>query len=355
MRYAALILFLLAPALLEAQSTVQRDARLLAAPNGRALATFRADAPVQTGATRAGATLVTLQGYVHRSLIGAARDSFRISVDASNGALLRATAASDGRVLALLHNGMGLHEVSRRGEWVQVRRTAWVPTNAVARSRQAAAPAPRGATPPAPRAGSGAVASARRAQPADGAATDSAPGALDVESVAAALVSEDMTPLRRAELVGSPGGRAVGAVEPGTRVVPLARERGWVRVRVEGWVQEDALAMSDTTLRTALSAADIRSDPEGTRGRAVRWEVQLLAFQTADLLRRDMQPDEPYLLARGPASENALLYLALPPALVTEARGIPALTNVVITGRVRVGRSTPAGVPIVDVQSISRR
>ncbi len=349
MRYLCILLALLAPSLSYAQATVRSDARLMSSPSGRALATFRSGAAVQPGATRSGATRVTLQGYIHRSLLGAARDSFRISVNASSGALLRAAPSRNGRVLALLHNGMGLHEVSRRGEWVQVRRTAWVASSAVERPRQAARP------PQQPAARTVTAAPSETVAPA--AATDSAPGALDAEAAAATLISEDMTPLRRAELAGAPGGGGgtVGAVEPGTRLVPLARENGWVRVRVEGWVPEEALAMADTALHTTLSAADIRADPNGARGRPVRWQVQVLAFQTADQLRRDLKTDEPYLLARGPTGENAILYLALPEPLVAGARGIPALSTIVVTGRVRVGQSSPAGVPIIDVQSITRR
>ncbi len=352
MRYLCVLLVLLAPSLLHAQATVRNDARLLSSPSGRALATFRGGATVQPGATRSGATQVTLQGYIHRSLLGAARDSFRISVNASSGALLRADPSRNGRVLALLHNGMGLHEVSRRGEWVQVRRTAWVTSSAVERPRQAARPPQR----PAARTVATAESRTAGAVPPP-AATDSAPGAVDAEVSAATPISEDMTPLRRVDLAGAPGGAGatVGAVEQGTRLVPLARESGWVRVRVEGWVPEEALSMADTVLHTTLSAADIRADPDGAKGRPVRWQVQVLAFQTADQLRRDMKTDEPYLLARGPVGENAILYLALPEPLVANARGIPALSTVVVTGRVRVGRSNPAGVPIIDVQSITRR
>jgi hypothetical protein len=138
-------------------------------------------------------------------------------------------------------------------------------------------------------------------------------------------------------------------------MTPLARERGWVRVRVEGWVLERDATAADSLLRAELSAADLRADPEGTRGRMVRWDVQVLAFQTADPLRRDMAPDEPYLLARGPGTENALLYLAIPPSLVPTARAVPSLTSVTVTARVRSGRSEPVGVPILDLQSLARR
>jgi hypothetical protein len=172
----------------------------------------------------------------------------------------------------------------------------------------------------------------------------------------AAAVSPGTVPLRpaaRAELRAAPDGNAIGTLNPSTTVVPLARERGWVRVRVEGWVRERDLLPVDSTLRTGLSAADMRVDPDGAKGKLVRWDVEVLAFQRADALRRDLQLNEPYLLARGPAGENAMLYLAIPASLVAEARAIPALKVMRITARVRTGRSSPTNVPILDVETLT--
>jgi hypothetical protein len=99
----------------------------------------------------------------------------------------------------------------------------------------------------------------------------------------------------------------------------------------------------------------LRADPAGAHGKLVRWEVQVLSLQTADALRKDLAPDEPYLLARGPGHENAILYLAVPPSLLAAARSIRALTTVTVTARVRNGRSEPVGVPILDMLSIDAR
>ena len=170
------------------------------------------------------------------------------------------------------------------------------------------------------------------------------------------FVSPATIPLRpssTASLRTAPGGAVIGSVASPATVIPLARERGWVRVRVEGWVREQDLLPVDSTLRTALSAADLRADPEGTKGKLVRWKVEVLAFQRADALRRDLATGEPYLLARGPAGENALLYLALPASMVAEATAITPLTVVQITARVRTGRSAPTNVPILDVEALT--
>lgn len=165
----------------------------------------------------------------------------------------------------------------------------------------------------------------------------------------------DLTPARRTALRSAPDGKAVAVIEPRAPLKATLRERGWRRVQVEGWVREAELVPADSTARSALGAADLRADPDGTRGKTVRWDVQVLAFQTADPLRRDLAPDEPYLLARGPASENALTYLTIPPALLPAAQSIAPLSNVTVTARVRTGRSDPAGVPVLDLLSIAPR
>lgn len=178
----------------------------------------------------------------------------------------------------------------------------------------------------------------------------------DSTTAAPKFISPATLPLRAtgtAELRTAPDGAVTGTISRTGTVIPLARERGWVRVRMEGWVRESDLLPIDSTLRTALSAADLRADPEGSKGKLVRWKVEVLALQRADALRRDLVEGEPYLLARGPVGENSILYLALPPALVNDARAITPLTVVQITARVRNGRSAPTNVPILDIETIT--
>ena len=124
---------------------------------------------------------------------------------------------------------------------------------------------------------------------------------------------------------------------------------------MEGWVQERDLVPADTAVRTGTSAADLRADPQGSRGKVVRWNVQVLAKQKADVLRRDLAPDEVYLLARGPNEENALLYLVVPASLMSSANAMPELTQAMVTARVRTGKSELVGVPILDLLSITPR
>jgi hypothetical protein len=157
----------------------------------------------------------------------------------------------------------------------------------------------------------------------------------------------------------APDGRTLATIAAGspmTPVTPVARDRGWVRVDVVGWVKDDGLAPATATVG-ALSAADLRADPQKARGAVVRWDVQVLALAHADVLHKDLTPDEPYLLARGPGNENAMLYIAIPPALLPQATALIALAPITATivATVRNGKSAPLGVPILDAQSLTRR
>jgi hypothetical protein len=185
------------------------------------------------------------------------------------------------------------------------------------------------------------------------AAAQSTPPAVD-SAKAPPPAAGALRPSGRAEMRTAPDGSVIGTIVGEGTVVPLARERGWVRVRMEGWVRETSLLPIDAALSTGLSAADLRADPAEAKGKLVRWTVEVLALQRADALRRDLAPGEPYLLARGPSGENAMLYLALPAALVNDAKAITPLSVVQIVARVRNGRSAPTNVPILDIESIAK-
>src|SRR5215216_2974629 len=167
-------------------------------------------------------------------------------------------------------------------------------------------------------------------------------------------IATKSTPIRAAPVTGAAPTPAVGQLAKGATVELIGRDREWVRVRLEGWVRESDLTVADSTLRP-LSAADVRSDPSGSQGKLVQWDVEAVALQTADPLRTGLQPGEQYLLALGPGAEKTLVYLAVPETLLATARNLRPLAQITVTARVRNGRSEPAGVPILDLQSISRR
>jgi hypothetical protein len=147
----------------------------------------------------------------------------------------------------------------------------------------------------------------------------------------------------------------VATLPAGATMVEVARDRGWVKVRVEGWMPETELVPADSSFTEGLRAVDLRVDAARVRGRVVRWDVQSISLQKADPLRRGLEPDEPYLLALGPVGENVVLYLAVPPALLAEARALPPMSDLRITARVRLGRSEPTGAPILDLLTLTRR
>jgi hypothetical protein len=360
MRLIRILAAMLVPAAASAQHTTIRTAtELRNAPDGGVVAELRSGTPVAPGHARGAWTAVTLEGYLHASVVHGKRQEYPIS--AADGATLRATPSRSGAPLARLHEGMGLQRVNTKGEWVHVRRTGWVRTSALAPAQTtvAARTPPRTLPRTPPRARSRATAppprsAARvaRAPAPDSVVSDSVSGALDSADTipTPAFALEHRVPLRLA-----PDGATLATLDSNTHVTTLTRDRQWVRVRVEGWVQAADLVPADTSVLTAVSAADLRSDPDRYRGRTVRWHVQKIALQSADPLRKGMAPDEPYLLARGPGTENALLYLALPPSLVDQARRIDPLASMLITARVRFGRSDPSGVPLLDVLTISQQ
>jgi hypothetical protein len=303
------------------------------APGGTVVASLRAGTKVSVGTHKGADALVVVEGWVDASLLGPARDTFPASVGRTSPVRLRATPSPQGAILAEFRPGAGVTALAKSGTWTRVRRGAWIPSSALAKT----------------------VASSSGArQPAAQAPPPVAAAAAVQETVVPAPAGA-MSARGATKLLTSPGGRGVADLAPGAVVEPLARARGWMRVRVEGWVNERDFAPADSAFGANLSAADLRADPDGTRGKVVRWEVQILSLQAADPLRRDMARDEPYLLAKGPGTENALLYLAVPPSLLSEVKAIPPLTIVIVTARVRAGRSEPVGTPILDLKTISRR
>ena len=364
MRCALLAVALVATPLVapvDAQTSVRANTVFLSGPTGRELATIRAGANVRTmagaGAVRQGRTQVTLDGYIDASLLGPGRDSFPNVVKASGGARLRAAGRADAAIIADLRDGMGLNVVSRTGSWVRVRRSGWVTTGALA-ANSAGPTSPReGSAPPATGRGrSNAVPGAARG--ASLSAQDSAaarPSGDTSPAPAAAPPEGALTAAAGVAIRTAPDGAPVATLDSGALLAPVARAGGWTRVRVEGWVRDDQVVPADTALQLSLSGADLRASPERYRAAVVRWQVEFISIQKADPLRRDLRAGEQYVLARGPGTEAGLLYLAIPPALLPEVQRFKPLDVISITARVRVGRSEPAGVPVLDLISAARK
>ncbi|NUO65149.1 MAG: hypothetical protein HOQ11_10415 [Gemmatimonadaceae bacterium] len=335
-----------APRAARAQDVIVRGTDLFAAPGERPLATLRKGAVVAAGARQGNWVQATVDGWVAAPFLGGARDSFALTIKPGNPVRLRADAAPQSAVVGDLRAGMGVAQVERRGAWVHIRRTGWVAIASVGAAAPVATATP---TPPATVDTTPAtIAPAEQQQTTKPATRTTAP----VDSGPGGLV---LTPVGQTALAAAPDGQRVGTLLPGARTTVTGRDRGWIRVQVEGWAREADFSVADSALKGAVSAADLRSDPEGTVGRIVHWDVEILAHQISDALRKNLADREPYLLAQGPAGENSLLYLAIPPALAPAAAQIPDLAKATITARVRTGRSEPVGVPVLELITIVRR
>jgi hypothetical protein len=349
-RNSLVILCVLVASSARAQSTAATAAAVRVAPDGRLVATMRAGAALKPGATKGDWTAVTIEGFLHKSVVTAKKDA--LTIRAASGASLRASADPSGAVIAVIENGVTVDKLSASGDWMRVRRDAWVQKRDIKTVVAKAPPLVGGAPQRAPStqgAPQKVAAIPPRAAPAPPPAP--APAArFDAPAAAGDFAASHPIILRAA-----PDGKPAGPAEAAARVRIVARDHGWARVALEGWVRESELIPVDSSSVSAVSAADLRSDPEHYKGSTVRWVVQAIAVQQADPLRKGLAPDEPYLLARGPGSESSLLYLALPPALVASARALQPLSNIMVLARVRAGRSEPSGVPILDVLRIVPR
>jgi hypothetical protein len=333
------------PAASQAQTSLGVASIARGAPNGPSVAAVSAGAPIVVGASKGNETQITIEGWVDGTRLGGGKDSYPASVNGKRALRMRGTPSKLGKVVAELHAGVGLSTVERKGTWTKVKRTVWIPSSVLGKSAATVA-APRRAEPPAPLV---APPTPSVAAPAPSVTPPTPPA----PSLPTNAPAGSMRPAKTARLFVAPSGAASADLGAMAVLEPLARDRGWVKVRMEGWVNERDLIAIDSV--PALTAADLHADPEGTKGRTVRWEVQVLSLQTADPLRHELARDEPYLLARGPGSENALLYLAVPPSLATLAASLPPLTTVIINAKVRSGRSEPSGAPILDLKSITKR
>lgn len=179
-------------------------------------------------------------------------------------------------------------------------------------------------------------------------------GAARAQDTVRPPAAQTVIPARPAVLRGYPDGKPTGRADTSARLEVLARDRNWLRVRMEGWVLATDVVPADSGGLTRMSAADLRADSAGARGKLVRWEVEFVALHTADPLRKGLVDGEPYMLVQGPGDERSLLYIAVPPSLIGMARAVPPLAHLTIVARVRYGRSDPVGVPVLDLQALSR-
>ncbi len=296
-------------------------------PSGRAtlLATVNAGAEFGAEGEDGRWVQIVLEGWLWaRSLDSTVRDGFDLIVTPRGGENLRAE--PNGRVLARVSEGALLEEIDRRPGWVRVRRIGWMFGPSLDRV---------GAPP----------VSAAQAEPEPTPEIPSLGGSvLDYASTAAP------TALRR-----TPDGDSTGAIIADVPVRILARSGEWVRVSTEGWVRESDLASGSPGILVGVSGAEVRARPAEYEGKLLQWTVQFIAVQSPDEVRRDIPEGTRYMLARGPVPETGFIYVVLTDAQADQLEREEPLSELVIVGRVRTGRSHYLGNPVLTLVEVARR
>jgi hypothetical protein len=153
------------------------------------------------------------------------------------------------------------------------------------------------------------------------------------------------------ELRTRPDSAAMGSLAAGTAGRVLAQSGEWTRVRFEAWVRADQLTPAPGAA-DAVTAAELRADPERHVGRVVAWRVQLIGVQRADELRPEMPPGAPYLLTRGPLPESGFVYVMVPRAEVARFRAMPPLAELTLRVQIRAARTRYLATPVVELVEV---
>jgi hypothetical protein len=289
--------------------------------SGNRLATLFMDASVRVTESRGRWILGSIEGWIwNESVDSTNRDGFDFVVSKPEGENLREQPEGSARRVAVLRRGMLLDSLETRGGWTRVGREAWIWSESTV--------------------------------PIEGQATQS-PDAADE------LGSEPRRPppLSDRLVVGSdaaglllnPDGDTTAVLKGGADLTILARQGGWSRVRLEGWVWEPSTLPPDSAAGDALTLDALRANPHQFHGRRVEWTVQFVALQQAEAVRTDFYEGESYFLARPPGASRGIVYVAVPPELLPAVQELGALQTVEIVARVRTGRSALVGVPILDL------
>ncbi len=314
---------------LEAQSRyrVIRTENFRREPTGTAplLATVNAGVEMRAESVDGRWVQVILDGWIWgRSLEVTDREGYELVVGARDGENLRSE--PNGRILARVSTGTLFEEVERRPGWVRVRRVGWMFGPSLEQL---------GGSP-----------TARREDPPR--ATPTVPPT--AEPVLDRAVTADRTVLHR-----SPDGDSAGVLVADAPVRVIARSGEWVRVQVEAWARETDLRPSTPGVLVGVTGAEVRARPAEFEGKNVQWIVQFIAVQDADEVRRDIPTGQRYMLARGPLPETGFVYVLLTDAHVAQLAKMEPLTELIIVGQVRTGRSHYLGNPVLSLVEMARR
>jgi len=303
-------------------------------PEGTPLVSLPAGAPLETGEVKGDWKEATVDGWVYTaSTSRTKREGFDLVVTADEGENLRA--APNGRIVGRLREGTLLERVGAKGKWTHVRRDGWVPRRAVMPRRSPAqGQAPRAAPPPAAQA-KAAAAAAPPAKPAPAPADE-----------------EPMELARQVSLSAAPDGPPLATVQGGVPARVVGRAAGWVKVQVDGWIKEEDLKPSESGAVMGVTAEEVRTSPDRYVGQTLQWRLQLIAVQSADELRSEMAPGQPYLLMRGPLPEPGFVYVTIPAERVADFRALPPLRELVLRLTIRAARTRYLTTPVAELVSV---
>jgi hypothetical protein len=327
--------------------TAQEDTALTAPaslhrePDGVPLVTLPAGAPVEAGRTRGSWNEATVEGWIYtNSTERTRRDGYDLVVTTDEGENLRRS--PNGPLLGRVREGTLLERVGQKGNWTRVRRNGWIPKRALRTSdlqQPATTQQPTTAQQPA----------APRTRRTPGAAGAAAPAAGPAQPAGG---PDRVQTARETAFGATPAGGTLGTLQAGTPARIVARSGDLVKVQVEGWIPADAVAVSDSAALVGVSAAEVRAEPARFVGQTLEWRLQVIAVKTADPLRSEMPPGQPYLLTRGPLPEPGFVYVIIPSAQAAAFQALPPLQEVVLRVAIRAARTRFLTTPVAELVSV---
>lgn len=306
---------------------LQAETPFHADPGGTALGTLRPGVPVTPGRTSGSWREATFEAWIWSTSTGpAARPGYSLQVTAPAGENLRA--GRDGDLMGRAVKGTQFNQVGRDGGWLRVRRTAWVPASAFPTETVRAAPTERPSVPAA------------------------APGPVTAPVPAPPVTSADtlqrVVVRKGAALATGPGGGALGTAPADLPGKVTARSGNWIRVETSAWVRtEDVTPAPDSG---GVTLEQLRAEGDRLAGQPVRWRLQYLSVQTADELRPELPPGQPYVLARGPLPEAGFVYVAVSRDQAERFRGMNPLEEFQANGVVRAARTRYLAIPVIELR-----
>lgn len=332
----AVCLVLAAPLAAQEDTALTTPASLHKEPDGVPLVTLPAGAPVEAGRSQGGWNQATVEGWIYtNSTERTRRDGYDLVVAADEGENLRRS--PNGPVVGRVREGTLLERVSQKGNWTRVRRKGWIPKQALRAPGGAPRPAAAPQQPaPAPRTRTAAAAAAAPAAP-----EPPLPGGPERVQLA-----------RDVPLGVTPSGGTLGTLRSGAPARIVARSGDLVKVQVEGWIPADAVSVSDSAALVGVSAAEVRAEPARFVGQTLEWRLQVIAVKTADELRSEMPPGQPYLLTRGPLPEPGFVYVIIPSSQAAAFQALPPLQEVVLRVAIRAARTRFLTTPVAELVSV---